>query len=519
MEEELTSWLPLFLRILQICADCRAKNPTWSSVTFGVYICLDCSSVHRNMGVHLTFVRSTNLDSWTWEQLRTMKVGGNTAFADYITKNGRGSGVTSTSQAKEKYTSKPAQAYKEELKRKAKEDELRYGPGPVVVDGLAAASAAPAANGKGKTTNADDDDDFFDSWDKPTNIIAPTPAPRAAAPPRIGLSPAVTPNTSRPTTPSVPAAAAATPSGASTPTASSPAPASPVAQPPPTSRAVSSSSLRSTGGTTSSSTGARAGGAMKLGAKSKLGGVKKGGAPINFEEAERKAKAEEERIKQLGYDREQEEKAAAAAAAADAAKRSAARQAPSASGVAGSRGEMVGNKQAGGEVDRLGMGFGKLGFGQTAGLSGEEAARAAAAAKRAAARAGQPEPEESNYARQNFSSSKGISSDQYFGRGSYDPNAKAEAQTRLAQFSGATAISSSAYFGRDEEENQARAHEMEEGLLGVESLSDLERTAKDAAKRLMNQYGIEDFSDLQQGLRQGALKFGDWLSDAAARYG
>lgn len=50
---------------------------------------------------------------------------------------------------------------------------------------------------------------------------------------------------------------------------------------------------------------------------------------------------------------------------------------------------------------------------------------------------------------------------------------------------------------------------MEEGLLGVESLSDLERTAKDAAKRLMNQYGIEDFSDLQQGLRQGALKVGD----------
>jgi stromal membrane-associated protein len=39
------------------CADCGNKNPRWASINLGNLVCLSCSGVHRNLGVHISKVR------------------------------------------------------------------------------------------------------------------------------------------------------------------------------------------------------------------------------------------------------------------------------------------------------------------------------------------------------------------------------------------------------------------------------------------------------------------------------
>ena len=51
------------------CADCHGRQPTWASVNLGVFVCLTCSGIHRSLGVHISQVRSTTLDTWTPEQV------------------------------------------------------------------------------------------------------------------------------------------------------------------------------------------------------------------------------------------------------------------------------------------------------------------------------------------------------------------------------------------------------------------------------------------------------------------
>jgi stromal membrane-associated protein len=71
----------------RFCCDCGTREPRWASANLGIFICLSCSGIHRNLGVHISFVRSVNLDSWKVEQVEKMERLGNALAKEYYEAN------------------------------------------------------------------------------------------------------------------------------------------------------------------------------------------------------------------------------------------------------------------------------------------------------------------------------------------------------------------------------------------------------------------------------------------------
>jgi len=76
------------------CADCGRPEPRWASFSLGIVLCIDCSGIHRSMGVHISKVRSLTLDQWEPEIIQVMTKLGNERVNEIYLSNYHGNQPT-----------------------------------------------------------------------------------------------------------------------------------------------------------------------------------------------------------------------------------------------------------------------------------------------------------------------------------------------------------------------------------------------------------------------------------------
>jgi len=97
------------------CFDSSADAPTWASVSHGIFLSIGASGVHRSLGVKVSFVQSTTMDSWKPLHLRMMELGGNRRFQEFL----ESCGIPRDVPIREKYQTRAAAWYRENLRAEA----------------------------------------------------------------------------------------------------------------------------------------------------------------------------------------------------------------------------------------------------------------------------------------------------------------------------------------------------------------------------------------------------------------
>merc|ERR1719159_759970 len=101
------------------CCDYGTANPQWASVSHGAYVSLEASGVHRSLGVHISFVRSTTMDSWKPIQLKMMELGGNRRLKAFFAQHS----IPDDMSIVDKYNTRAADWYRKNLRAMAEGTE------------------------------------------------------------------------------------------------------------------------------------------------------------------------------------------------------------------------------------------------------------------------------------------------------------------------------------------------------------------------------------------------------------